>query len=189
MKDSRRIGLVVAVVAVLAVVGGLYFSGVLSPSGTTGSGSAQFLVHDAPCTQCAHVWVTFTSVSVHEANVSGTGWVNVNVSGATVDLQALNGSSAAKVLGIGKLSAGHYEQIRVEVSKVAVKLLTGSNITAQVMGPSADFNVQFIVNSGGTTTLNIDIDLAASLHLSPGPGGSMTATFTPDIAAVAVSGP
>lgn len=187
MKGSTRIGLTVAIVAVLAVAGVLYFSGWLSPSSGTGSGTAQFLVHDAPCSSCAHVWVTFTAVSVHEANASG--WVSVNVSGTTFDLQALNGSSAAKVLGLGQLTAGHYEQIRVAVSKVVVELLSGTNLTAQVMGPSADFNVQFTVKAGSTTALNIDIDLAASLHLAPGVGGSTTATFTPDIAAVAVSGP
>ena len=185
MKGSTRIGLAVAIVAVLLVAGVLYFFGYFSPG--VGAGTAQFLVHDGPCSVCAHVWVTFTTVSVHEAN--GSGWVNVNISGSTFDLQALNGSSAAKLLGLGKLSAGHYEQIRVEVSKVAVVLISGSNITAQVMGPSADFNVQFTVKAGGTTTLNIDIDLATSLHIAPGPGGSTTATFTPDIAAVAVSGP
>jgi hypothetical protein len=172
----------VAIVAV-AVVAGLLLSS------TWGSGTVQFLVHDAPCSQCAHVWVTFATVSVHEAGTLGGRWVEVNVSGARLDIQALNGSGAAKLLGIGSLPVGHYEQVQIVVSNVTVQLLDGSTLFASVTGPSGDFNGQFDVKQGATTILDIDVDLASSLHLTPGPGGSMTASFTPDIAEVGVSGP
>lgn len=179
----RRLMIGVAVMAILVVAGILYISGV----GQTGT--AQFMVHDAPCSQCTHVWVTFTTVSVQESGVTGSSWINVNVSGSTVDLQELNGSAAAKVLGIGTLPAGHYQQIRVEVSKVVISLLGGSQLSATILGPSQDFNGQFTVKAGATTVLNIDIDLSASLHITPGPNGSESATFTPDIATVDASGP
>lgn len=166
----------------MALLGGLYFLGFL------GGGSVQVMVHDAPCSGCAHVWVTFSAVSVHEADVKGSGWTDLKVAGSTFDLEALNGSSIAKVLGLDSLAAGHYEQIRVSVTNVTIGLTSGVQVRAVVEGPSADFNGQFDVVTGGTTTLNIDIDLAASIHLTPAPAGPGTATFTPDIGTVDVSG-
>lgn len=182
-KQQRWLALAGGMVVVMAVVGGLFLSG------TWGSGTVNFMVHDAPCSQCSHVWITFTSVSVHGSGNSGSGWIVVNVSGATFDLQALNGSSAAKLLGVGTLAAGQYQQIRITISKVVVDLTSGVTLNAAIQGPNGDFNGGFTVKGGATTTLSIDVDLAASLHLTPGPGGSMNATFTPDIATVGVSGP
>ena len=165
------------VVAAVVLVSALYFLGFL------GGGHVQIYVHDAPCNGCTHVWVTFTAVSVHESDIRGNGWVNLNVSGSTFDLQALNGSAAAKLLGLDALGAGHYQQIRVEVSKVVVDLTSGVQLVATVDGPSAAFSGQFTVSTGGTTTLTMDIDLASSLHMTP-----TGATFTPVIGSVAVSG-
>ncbi len=183
-RPHRRSHLLVAVVAVavVAALGGLYFLGFL------GGGSVQLMVHDAPCSGCAHVWVTFSSISVHESDVKGSGWTTLQVTGTTFDLEALNSSSMAKVLGLDALAAGHYEQIQVSVVNVTIGLTSGAQVKAVVEGPSADFNGQFDVSTGGTTTLNIDIDLAASIHLTPAPLGPVSATFTPDIGAVVVSG-
>ncbi len=174
---SRGRALVAVVVAAVVLVSALYFLGFL------GGGHVELYVHDAPCNGCTHVWVTFTAVSVHESDIKGSGWTDLNVSGSTFDLQALNGSAAAKLLGLDALGAGHYQQIRVEVSKVVVDLTSGVQLVATVDGPSAAFSGQFTVSTGGTTTLNIDIDLASSLHLTPA-----GATFTPVIGTVAVSG-
>ena len=176
------VALAVAAVAALAVLGGLYFLGFL------GGGNVQILVHDAPCSGCAHVWVTFSAVSVHESDLRGSGWTDLQVTHSTFDLAALNGSSMAKLLGLDSLAAGHYEQIRVTVTNVTIGLVSGAKVTALVKGPSADFNGQFNVSTGGTTTLNIDIDLASSIHMTGAPAGPVSATFTPDIGAVAVSG-
>ncbi len=180
-RRSYRIPLVIAVAAV-ALLGGLYVLGFL------GNGNLQLEVHDAPCSGCAHVWVTFSAVSVHESDIKGSGWTDLSVTGTTFDLEALNGSSMAKVLGLDSLAAGHYEQIRVTVVNVTIGLTSGAQVRALVEGPSADFNGQFDVSTGGTTTLNIDINLAASIHLAPAPIGPGSATFTPDIGSVDVSG-
>ena len=179
-RHPYRVPAVIAVAA-LAVLGGLYFLGFL------GGGNVQLLVHDAPCSGCAHVWVTFSAVSVHESDIKGTGWTDLQVTSSTFDLEALNGSSMAKVLGLDTLAAGHYEQIRVTVTNVTIGLTSGVKVQALVEGPSADFNGPFDVSTGGTVTLNIDINLGASIHLSPVPVGPESATFTPDIGGVDVS--
>ena len=144
-------------------------------------GQLAVAVHDAPCTECSHVWVTFTSVDVHQANVSGSGWSTINVSGSTVDLMALNGTAFAKVIGVASLSTGHYEQVRLTVSSVVVELTNGTTVNAVISGAtSAAVHGSFDVAAGVTTTISIDIDLASSLHVVTNLGAVM-AIFTPNI--------
>ena len=175
--------IVLAVAGVTTVVvAALFFTGAFA-----GTGQLAVAVHDAPCAECSQVWVTFTSVAVHESDLSGNGWTTLNVSGATVDLMALNGSAFAKVIDVASLKTGHYEQVRLTVSHVAVVLVGGSNVTASLPdATSADVNGAFSVTSGATTTLSIDLDLATSLHVT-GAGATLNATFTPNIGSVVVT--
>src|SRR5690349_6239059 len=126
---SAKVWAIAAVVAVLgvAVVGTIFYVGSLPKTGTLA-----IAVHDAPCSDCAHVWVNFSTVSVHASNSSGGGWTTLNVSGSTLDLMALNGTALAKVIGVASLAPGHYEQIRLSVSSVVVGLSDGTNLTAHV---------------------------------------------------------
>lgn len=175
--------IVLVIVAVTAVVlASLFFLGYFA-----GTGQLAVAVHDAPCTDCSHVYVTFTSVAVHESDMTGSGWTTLNVSGSTVDLMALNGTAFAKVIGVATLKAGHYQQVRLTVSHVAVVLAGGTaNITASIpAATSADVNGAFNVTSGATTTISIDIDLASSLHVT-GTGATASAVFTPNIGSVVV---
>ena len=174
--------IVLSVVAASAVVlGSLYILGYLS-----GNGTLAVEVHDAPCSGCTHVWVSFSSVAAHESDMTGSGWTTLSVSNATIDLMALNGSAFAKVIGVDTLKAGHYEQIRISVSKVAVTLVGGANISAYVpTADSGDVNGAFDIASGGSTTISIDIDLASSLHVTDG-GAMVNATFTPNVGSVVV---
>lgn len=188
MKWSRRsLAMVSVVAAVVIVVLGLYLAGVLPLFGT-GNGSLNVLVHDAPCVSCAHVWVTFTAVAVHRSNSSGGGWTNLSVSGGTVDLMALNGTAMARSLGIVSLKAGQYEQVRITVSNVTVGMTSGAEVVATLMGPYANIDRAFTITAGGTTHLIVDIDLATSLHVTPGLGGGFNATFTPRVGSVVVTG-
>ncbi len=178
-RKRRRVALVAAVVVVAAVLAGLYVFGELG-----GTGSVEVMVHDAPCSGCSHVYVTFSSVSVHEADIHGSGWTTLNVSGSTIDLEALNGTAMAKVLGLDQLSAGQYTQVRLAVTHVAVVFTNGSNVTAMLTSAnSADVNVAFTVHPGMTTVLDIDVNLAASVHVTGG-----VVMFTPNIGSVVVSG-
>jgi hypothetical protein len=170
------VGLAVAVVA-----GTMYF---LPPA--SGTGQLVTEVHDAPCPDCSHVWVTFSSVAVHASNSTGGGWTTLNVTGSTIDLLALNGSALAKVIGVATLTAGQYEQVRLSVTNVSVMLGNGTTIAAFVPNASsADVNGAFTIPSGGTTTISIDVDLASSLHVVT-TGVGVMATFTPNIGSVVV---
>jgi uncharacterized protein DUF4382 len=173
--------LIATVVAAVAVVGASLY--IVAP---TGYGKLAVMVHDAPCTGCSHVWVTFQSVEVHASNSSGSGWMALNVSDAPLDLMLLNGTAMAKEIGIMTLKAGHYEQIRLAVTNVTVMLADGTKLVASIPSAmSADVNGQFNVSSGATTTISVDIDLASSLHLvSEGP--VVTAIFTPNVGSVVV---
>lgn len=175
---------IVAILAVGAVVFGLYSAG-LPPFGPNGTGQLNAMVHDAPCgvENCTHVWVTFSSVSVHESGLNSSSFVNLNVA-STVDLAQLNGSAMARSIGILTLKAGHYEQIRLTVANVTIELAGGLKMVAHVVSPTAYIDGQFNVTSGGTTTVSIDINLATSVHLTP---GGLDATFTPSIGTVSVS--
>ncbi|HZY91871.1 MAG TPA: DUF4382 domain-containing protein [Thermoplasmata archaeon] len=182
METKFWVVLFASVAAVSAVVAGsLFMFG--SPSGY---GRLAVEVHDAPCQNCTHVWVTFQSVSVHASNTSGSGWTTLNVSGGTVDLMALNGTALAKQIGVTSLKVGHYEQVRLAVTNVTVMLSNGTTLVASVpSASSADVNGEFNITSGATTTLSIDIDLASSLHIVGG-GPGLRAIFTPNIGSVVV---
>jgi hypothetical protein len=169
---------ILGAVAVGTALLGAFFLGVFA-----GSGELEVLVHDAPCADCAHVYVTFSSVSVHQSDYHGNGWMTLAVRGTTFDLEALNGTAMARLLGLDNLTAGSYTQVRLAVTNVTIVLLDGQRMAAQLSSStSADINVPFTVSAGGTTILDIDIDLASSVHVTP-----TGAVFTPDIGSVTVS--
>ncbi len=174
--------LIAAIAAVsAALVGAVYFMELPS-----GYGKLAVLVHDAPCPNCSHVWVTFQSVAVHASNSTGGGWTTLNVSGTTLDLLALNGTALAKEIGVTTLKAGHYEQVRLSVVNVTVELSNGTTLVALVPAANtANFNGQFNITSGATTTISVDIDLASSLHVVM-VGPEVRATFTPNIGSILV---
>ena len=182
MESRYWLAFIVGMVAVSAVVvGSVYFPG--SPAG---EGQLAVAVHDAPCTGCAHVWVTFDSVAVHRSNTTGSGWTTLNVSGATVDLLALNGTALAKVIGVSTLPTGSYEQIRLTVTNVTVMLGNGTTLVASIpSASSADVHGAFQIAPGATTTISIDIDLQSSLHVVES-GPIASAVFTPNIGSVVV---
>lgn len=176
----------IALVAVVAVTAGAVAATMYYLPSGAGSGQLVTEVHDAPCSGCAHVWVTFQSVSVHRSNDSGGGWTTLSVSGSTVDLLALNGTAMAKAIGVATLSAGHYQQVRLAVTNVTVMLSNGTTVVATIpSASSADVNGAFTVSSGATTTLSIDVDLASSLHVVT-TGFDTTAIFTSNLGAVVV---
>ena len=115
---------------------------------------------------------------------SASGWITLNVSGQTIDLAALNGSTFAQTIGILSLPAGHYDQIRLAISNVVVQLANGTNVTAKLSGNGfALVHGEFTVAAGATIHVSIDIDLGTSVHLE----GNGAVMFTPNIGAVTVS--
>ncbi len=172
----------IVTVGCVAVAGGVYHL-----QATHQMGQLDVAVHDAPCSDCTHVWVTFQSVAVHESNASGSGWTTLNVSGTTVDLLALNGTAMAKIIGVASLPAGHYEQVRLAVTNVTVMLGNGTTVAASIpQASSADANGAFDLSNGATTTISLDVDLATCLHVVTA-GPIVTAMFTPNIGSIVVT--
>lgn len=176
----------IAIAATVAIVSAAVAGAVYYKPYTGGSGQLAVAVHDAPCPTCSHVWVTFASVAVHESNTTASGWTTLNVTGTTIDLQALNGTALAKVIGVATLPVGQYEQVRLTVTNVTVELANGTQVVASIpASTSADAHGAFNITAGATTTISIDVDLASSLHVVT-TGLGVTAIFTPNIGAIVV---
>jgi hypothetical protein len=179
---TRTWPIIAAAIAAAIAIGAT----VLVFDGFTGEGTLAVAVHDSPCADCVHVWVTFDSVAVRESDIGASGWTTVSFAGTTVDLETLNGSAFARVIATASLRAGHYQQVRLTVSHVAATLRDGRNVTASIpQSTSADVDGAFALASGTTTTLSIDIDLVTSLQLHVS-GAGVTAMFTPKVSSVSV---
>ena len=186
-EKKRAVTASIGIAAILAVLlSTLYLVGAPPFSRGGGVGQMDVLVHDAPNANVTNVWVTFTSGSVHESNVSGSGWTQLNTS-AMVNLAKMNGSLFAKTIGLLTLPAGSYEMIKLTISNVSFETTGGLVANATVMGPTADVHGHFAVAGGATTLVSIDIDLASSLHVMVLANGDVMATFTPNIGGVSVS--
>lgn len=163
-KKSHRWALAaVVIVVLLVVVGGSYYMGYLA-----GSGTVQMYLHDAPCS-CEHVYVTMTSYAVLQGNgstrSSGT-WTTLSSSTETFDAMSLNGTQNAVLLASAKTTGGPYTAAEITLQNVTVVSLDGVSFSAQVSSPTVRVNGPFTVSAGGTVTLEIDLDLAASVSLT-----------------------
>ncbi len=138
----------------------------LTPLGPTGD--LHNWIHDAPCT-CAHVYVTFTSVAVRAANVSGApsgSWTEISNISRTSDMLRLNTTSLSALLCSGNLSAGTYSGLRRNVQNVTVVLTIGETLAANVVHPTSLLDGSFTIASSRSSALTLDLDLAPSLHVA-----------------------
>jgi hypothetical protein len=168
--------------AVVALIGfgALLASACGGSSSTAPSGTARLNVRitDSPFSDARAFLVTFTEVS---ANRDDEGWQTLRfgdgASSRTCDLKKLQG--AQDVLGTGALPAGHYEQIRLQVSTAALYFdapsagpACGPSIgapggrSAPVTIPSGvvRLNREFDLTTGNATTIVLDFDGDKSVH-------------------------
>jgi hypothetical protein len=156
MKHAR---LWAIAIAALVVVGGVAAYFLLY------EGTLAVYVKDAPGAW-DHVYVTFSGVAVHESGQDNATWKTVSSTNQTVDLAAL--TNVSQLLGSVRLNPGHYEQIRLTVTGVTGVLNgTTQSVTITVPPDNGTLKVagQFIVASGQTTTVTVDIRLDQSIHL------------------------
>jgi hypothetical protein len=144
-----------------------------SPSGT--GSSLSIMLKDSPYSDAKSLLVTFSDVSVHRSDQSDSAWTKVSfANGATArmcDLKKLQ--SAQDLLGVGSLPAGHYTQVRVTVSNVALyfdnaasgnacdtTIAAPAGRSAPVDVPSGEvkLNREFDVKDSGATTMLLDFD-------------------------------
>jgi hypothetical protein len=175
-------GAVLAVAAVVTVVACSNPQSTAGPSpssssgggggGSTAPGTLQVLMKDSPFSDARAVLVTFTEVSAHH---TGAGWQSLPFAGGSeqrvCDLKRLE--QVTDLLGIGTLEAGHYTQLRLDVSQTRIywnNPSTGPACSPTITAPLGTFseatvpsgtlhlNRQFTIESGATTTVTLDFD-------------------------------
>lgn len=166
--------------------------------GNAGLGTLQVLMKDSPFSDAEAVLVTFTEVSAHH---TGAAWQRLPFAEAaearTCDLKRLE--EVTDLLGVGQLEAGHYTQLRLEVSRTRIywdNKSTGPACASTIIAPLGTFseatvpsgtlhlNRQFTIDPGATTTITLDFDGDKSLKQT----GNGKYMMQPVIAVVAVTG-
>lgn len=166
--------------------------------GNAGLGTLQVLMKDSPFSDAEAVLVTFTEVSAHH---TGAAWQRLPFAEAaearTCDLKRLE--EVTDLLGVGQLEAGHYTQLRLEVSRTRIywdNKSTGPACAPTIIAPLGTFseatvpsgklhlNRQFTIDPGATTTITLDFDGDKSIKQT----GNGKYMMQPVIAVVAVTG-
>jgi hypothetical protein len=166
--------------------------------GNAGLGTLQVLMKDSPFSDAEAVLVTFTEVSVHH---TGAAWLRLPFAEAaearTCDLKRLE--EVTDLLGVGQLEAGHYTQLRLEVSRTRIywdNESAGPACAPTMIAPLGTFseatvpsgtlhlNRQFTIDPGATTTITLDFDGDKSIKQT----GNGKYMMQPVIAVVAVTG-
>lgn len=171
-----------------------------SSGGGTGNslGTLQVLMKDSPFSDAEAVLVTFTEVSAHH---TGAAWQRLPFADAaearTCDLKRLE--DVTDLLGVGQLEAGHYTQLRLEVSRTRIywdNKSTGDACASTIISPLGTFseatvpsgtihlNRQFTIEPGATTTITLDFDGDKSLKQT----GNGKYMMQPVIAIMSVTG-
>ena len=181
-----------------------------APNTTTGGtsstmGTVSIRLTDSPFSDAKALLVTFSDVSIHSADPGD--WKTIPFASGTsrtCDLKRLNG--ATDVLGVGSLAAGHYTQIRLNVSSAALyfdnpsatgpcapQIAAPAGKSAPVDIPSGEvkLNNEFTVTGSGTTiTLDFDGDQSVRQTGSGNGNGNGNSTgkymMTPVIRVVSV---
>lgn len=160
------VGAIIAVSAMLAGCGG----GGSGPS-TTGTGTLQVAMVDAPALDIASLDVTISKVQTHVTDPGNAGDTNeadfktlssgaqtINLYPGTVKAEAL--------LGSGALPSGHYSQVRLFVTSATVTNKAGQTFPVTVPSGSQSglkVNVDYTINSNNINTVLLDFDIAHSL--------------------------
>jgi hypothetical protein len=87
-------------------------------------------------------------------------WINIPLDGSSVTFDLLNIQGIEHYIGAANLTAGHYTQVRLHISKIEVGLNGAAPVAATL--PSSVLKVvrSFDITSGQTTSLLFDFDAA-----------------------------
>jgi len=130
----------------------------------SGSGRAVFGITDPAGSMgtITSVNVTVNSVSVHSAT---QGWITASSTQQTVDLLELNASGRIMALADVNLTAGTYDQLRLDISKV---LIMDANGTHEAKLPSGVLKIQgdLVVQANATASAVFDFAANESIHMT-----------------------
>jgi hypothetical protein len=124
---------------------------------TSGTGTLEVRVTDAPDPSITAVFVTTDNV---EVSVAGQGWLTVIDEKITFELLALEGVEA--VLGTAELPVGKYTQVRLSVPEVQIEK-DGELVTADVPSGTIKLVGNFELVADEKTFISLDFEVDKSL--------------------------
>ena len=177
---NKTIGIIVAVVVIL---GGAYLlmrapgptdtnvNG--EPVNTEENGGAAagaqgrvvFSVTDATADMSAisEINMKVSSVDVHS---TGGAWTTVSTTPRTYSLLALNAENKSELLADVNAQVGTYDQVRLVVDSVAVKMKAGATKEAKLPSGELRINTKLVVKGDATSSVNFDFLADKSLHVT-----------------------
>ncbi len=175
MRDPRIARSVLFALAVAAIAFPLLTACSDSSGSSTGMGTVNVRMTDAPLdlTDVQSVMVTIDGVILYGSEDSGGDMPQVNPLGSTpilthpdtFDLLTLTGG-ATTLLASGEAPAGHYQRIRLEVSKAELTFKDGRIEPLKLESGKVDVPIAFNLGVDETQTLTLDFDAAASVQVN-----------------------
>lgn len=143
---------------------------------TTSTGTLAVRIQDTPATW-SHVVVTFSEVSARPASApNGTGWRALSLQTTRIDFLSLG--NLTRQLALDRLAPGDYAEVRIQVASVSGVLASGTPVAMTVTGGTLLAGTPFTLRGGMTTTVTLEIDLAASI-VQTGAGWAFTPVLGP----------
>ncbi|QQG39598.1 MAG: DUF4382 domain-containing protein [Candidatus Aenigmatarchaeota archaeon] len=149
---------IVAFLFVVAVAGCVGGAGVTSTQGKLLVGITDAAVDSSTVTS---VIITVESAEVHSA--SADSWTTISSSAKTYDLMQLDSQDVVKLFGEATLDAGTYNQMRLDISNVAVTI-NGTTSDAKLPSSRIEIPVTVVVNANSTSAVVLDFQADQSLH-------------------------
>src|SRR5262249_29682432 len=138
-----------------------------------GTGTLQIKMTDAPIdlSTVQSVNVTLTGVSVFPQETTSmmgmsmdTGPIALASFPATFDLLTLT-AGATTLLASGQVPAGDYSRIHLDISDATLVNKDGTTDPLKIDSGKVDVPIAFKVTVGGTTTMTLDFNAAASVQV------------------------
>jgi hypothetical protein len=151
------------IVLIIVVVGlGVYFLNKPSAYNPVTQGKVVLGVTDASAdmTGVSSVVITVNKVAIHSTS---SGWVTISSGVKEYDLLTLKKSGVVSLLAQTNVTAGTYDQIRLNISKVVV---VRNNVQTEAKLPSSELKIigKIVVNADKTSTAVFDFMADKSLH-------------------------
>ena len=158
-KKVSMYGTAGVLVAVL-IIAGMLFSGLRLPTFIPNTGTLIVKLTDAPA-NVTHLNVTITSVSVQRVENDAETWVGLDFVGdvSNVPFDLLTLENVTEDLSEEEIDSGNYTKIRLGIGAANVTYAEGGWDPINVPSGKIDVIVHFEIESGGYTTVLIDMNL------------------------------